>query len=302
MFDVVVYLSSLKDQRPSRKSEVLLAFAEGARRHGANVHVETEYVHRPARLAVILGWPSPEQRGANIQLRQTVVQEQKRLNCYTMAIDAGCFKFHDPDSRYLRYSINGVFYDRSEYANKNSDPNRWQIISKQLNLKIKPWRTTTAANQHFLFLLQRDGGWSMKGMNPIKWTKEKLKILKSLTDAPIVLRPHPGKVSDVSEFADRQVRISDSKSVSLIDDLHNARAAFVFNSSSGVAAILHGIPLFVDDLSSVAWAVANHNIAKFQDPTFPDRTQWIQDLAAAHWSDEESRQGLVYQKFLPFLN
>ena len=301
MYDVVVYLSSLKDQRPSRKSEVLLAFAEGARRHGANVHVETEYIHRPARLAVILGWPSPEQRGANIQLRQTVVQEQKRLNCHTMAIDAGCFKFHDSDSRYLRYSINGVFYDRSEYANKNSGPERWQVISKQLNLKIKPWQETTNSTQHILFLLQRDGGWSMKGMNPVKWTREKLKLLKSLTDLQIVLRPHPGKIADVSEFADRQVRISDSKNISLIDDLHNARLASVFNSSSGVAAILHGVPLFVDDQSSVAWSVSNHNIIDFKHPKFPDRTQWIQDLAAAHWSDEESRQGLVYQKFLPLL-
>jgi hypothetical protein len=32
-----------------------------------------------------------------------------------------------------------------------------------------------------------------------------------------------------------------------------------------------------------------------------DRQQWIQDLAAAHWSDKEARAGKVYQKFLPYI-
>ena len=67
--DVVVYLSSLKDQSPSRKTQCLLAFATGAQAAGARVHIETEYNWQPSRLAVMLGWASPEQRGQNIKFR-----------------------------------------------------------------------------------------------------------------------------------------------------------------------------------------------------------------------------------------
>lgn len=300
MHDVVVYTGSLKDQRPSRKMDVLVAFAEGAHACGAKVYIEKRHVWHPARLAVILGWSSPNQSGANIRFRSTVIANQQHFNKHTLAIDAGCFKFHDPDSKYLRYSINGVFYDRSEYANRLSNNQKWQQISQDLNLEIKPWKENKG--NHILMLLQRDGGWSMKGLKPLDWAVEKINTVKNLTDMPIVLRPHPGKVADYSRLRDRQVTISDSIATTLNEDLRKARAALVFNSSSGVAAILNGVPLFVDDVSSVCWEVANYDLNNLLMPKFPDRTQWINDLAAAHWSDDESRQGLVYKKFLPYIN
>jgi hypothetical protein len=74
-----------------------------------------------------------------------------------------------------------------------------------------------------------------------------------------------------------------------------------FNSSASVAAVCAGIPVFVDDSSCVSWAVANHDISKIESPAEFERQQWINDLATAHWSDEDARQGRIYQKFLPYL-
>ena len=75
----------------------------------------------------------------------------------------------------------------------------------------------------------------------------------------------------------------------------------LFNSSASVAAVCAGIPVFADDSSCVSWAVANKNVSSIESPTTFDRQQWIQDLAAAHWSDADARAGKVYQKFIPFL-
>jgi hypothetical protein len=83
--------------------------------------------------------------------------------------------------------------------------------------------------------------------------------------------------------------------------MHKAHAAVFFNSSSAVAAVCEGIPIFVDDQSCVAWKVANKDLKNIENPEFFERDQWIYDLAAAHWSDEESAQGLIYKKFQPFL-
>ena len=296
--DVVVYFSSLQKQTPSRKIDVLQAFADGASSQGARVVIQRTTDVIPARLAVILGWPSPLQTGANIRLRSAVVKQQKRDNNHVMAIDASTFKFHDREGKYLRYSLNGVFYDVSEYANRGSDFSRWNTISNDLGLEMKPWR---ADGEYILLLMQRDGGWSMKGLDPIQWVRQKHQQLRQVTHLPIVVRPHPGKKIDLVPLRDLDIQISHSNQRTLQQDLSRARAACVFNSSSGVAAILEGVPLMVDDPSAVTHAVSHHGVDVITSPRFLDRQQWIWDLAAAHWSDDESRQGLIWQKFLPYM-
>ena len=298
MFDVVVYLSSLHKQTPGRKVDTLTAFADGAKLQGARVHIETRYTIQSAKLAVILGWPSPIQTTENIKLRAKIVEHQKQQNNHVMAIDANCFKFKDLDSKYLRYSINGVNYDSSEYANKNSDASRWNILSRDIGLDIKDWKRD---GEYILFLIQRDGGWSMKGLSPVEWARQKIEAVRTVSNLPIVLRPHPGKIADLRPLLRPGITISDSIKVPIEHDLRRAKAAFVFNSSSGVASILEGVPLWVDDSSSVCWDVANYNIGDINYPRLIDRSQWINDLAACHWTDEESRQGLIYKKFLPYL-
>jgi len=298
MFDVVVYLSSLHKQTPGRKVDTLTAFADGAKSQGARVHIEKQYIIQPAKLAVILGWPSPIQTTENIKLRAKIVEHQRRQNNHIMAIDANCFKFKDLDSKYLRYSINGVDYDSSEYANKNSDSSRWNILSNDIGLDIKDWKRD---GEYILFLVQRDGGWSMKGQSPVEWTRQKIEAVRKVSNLPIVLRPHPGKIADLRPLLRPGVTISDSTKVPIEHDLRRAKAAFVFNSSSGVASILEGVPLWVDDSGSVCWDVANYNIGDIDYPKLTDRSQWINDLAACHWTDQESRQGLVYKQFLPYL-
>ena len=298
MIDVVVYLSSLHKQNPGRKVDTLTAFAEGARSQGASVHIETQYVIRPAKLAVILGWPSPIQTTENIKLRAKIVEQQRSQNNHIMSIDANCFKFKDIESKYLRYSINGVDYDVSEYANKNSNSSRWDILSNDINLSVQDWKQN---GEYILFLVQRDGGWSMKGLSPVEWTRQKIQAVRKVSNLPIVLRPHPGKIVDLTPLICPGVTISDSIDTTIEQDLKRAKAAFVFNSSSGVASILSGVPLWVDDSSSVCWNVANKTISDVNHPILFDRSHWINDLAACHWTDEESRQGLIYKKFLPYL-
>jgi hypothetical protein len=118
---------------------------------------------------------------------------------------------------------------------------------------------------------------------------------------PIVLRPHPGKMADPTSLIQPGVTVSDPTQRSLLKDLKHAAGAFVFNSSSGVAAILNGVPLWVDDPGSVCWQVANTDAGTIHKPDMPDRTSWLNNLSACHWTDEESRQGLIYKKFLPYL-
>jgi hypothetical protein len=170
VFDVVVYLSSLpKISDRNRKVEVLRAFAAGAQRAGASVFVQTENNIVDCRLAVILGWVGATIRGPHIQLRRSVIDHQLNNGGHVMPIDATCFKFADPNSQFLRYSLDGVFYNTNFYSNKNSGPQKWNQIRQQLNIELKPWRTN---GNHILVCLQRDGGWSMKGTYIDMWADQ----------------------------------------------------------------------------------------------------------------------------------
>jgi hypothetical protein len=302
VYDVVVYLSSvLNINKHPKKLSCLSAFAEGVKAVGHSVHVETQYRYTPSKLAVILGWVTQDKTTPNILLRQQIVDEQSRQGNYTMCIDANCWKYIDTQNRFLRYSIGGPFYDQAEYANHNSSSEKWYKISSTLNLGLKPWRTK---GQHIVVFMQRDGGFSMKNLDPMQWLGNKLIELRQHTTRPIVIRPHPGKPQDFSRFVNPYDNISviDSQQIPLSQSLHKAWAAVFFNSSSAVASVMEGVPIFIDDKSCVAWNVANKDIKNIERPEFFERDQWLWDLSAAHWTDEEGSSGDIYRKFLPYLN
>lgn len=303
---MVVYISSVANAHKfPRKVACLENFAAGAKHMGANVRIEHDYKYTPSQLAVILGWATTNTGGRNIDLRKQVIAEQQQRGFHTMCIDASCFKYLDDAGTYLRYSLNGPFYDRAEYANRNSNSDKWNEIQQQLSINIKP-------NQHrkgyILLGMQRDGGFAMKSLDPMDWAKHKINEIRKYTQTEIVIRPHPGKF-EMKDFAQFQtsyykklnVQVIHPKQSKLLDDLQGSESAVFFNSSASVAAVLEGIPVFVDDHSAVTWEVANHNVSEIKSPKVFDKTQWLYNLAAAHWSDSDAQQGLIYQKFLPYL-
>ena len=296
MHDVVVYASSLpRVADRSRKTEVLEAFVAGAQAQGARVLLQRECQVVPARLAVILGWVGTKIRGAHIQLRRDVIDHQRVSKNLIMPIDGSCFKFVDDHSQFLRYSLDGVFYNRDRYANANSTASKWNQIQQTLGLQLEPWRQQ---GDHVLVCLQRDGGWSMKGTDMTAWTVNTVRRLRELTSRPIVIRAHPKHRIDLSVLSDLTGVRQSLHGTALVQDLKNAWAAVFYNSSASVAAVLAGIPVFATDDDCVAWRMANPDLAQIENPCMPAREQWLYDLSAAHWTDAESRGGTIYRHFL----
>ncbi len=299
MHDVVVYASSLpRVADRSRKTDVLEAFVAGAQAQGARVLLQREPQIVPARLAVILGWVGTKIRGAHIQLRRDVIDHQRVSKNLIMPIDGSCFKFVDDHSQFLRYSLDGVFYNRDRYANANSTVSKWNQIQQALGLQLQPWRQQ---GDHVLVCLQRDGGWSMKGTDMTAWTVNTVRRLRELTSRPIVIRAHPKHRIDLSVLSDLTGVRQSLHGTDLTQDLAGAWAAVFYNSSASVAAVLAGIPVFATDDDCVAWRMANPDLAQIEDPRMPAREQWLYDLSAAHWTDAESRGGTIYRHFLDLI-
>jgi hypothetical protein len=303
MLDCVVYISSVANvKKHSRKSQCLESFATGVTNSGAHVRVERDYVYTPGRLAVMLGWATTNTGGQNITLRKEIIAEQRRRGLQTMCIDASCWKYTDNNSRYLRYSLNGPFYDHAEYANRNSDSTKWNEISQALDIKLQTPQINSQG--HILICMQRDGGFAMKTLKPLEWLSQKIQQIREHSQRPIVVRPHPGdyRPRDFAQYhGQHNLTLIDPSATQLTDNLNGAYASVFFNSSASVAAVCAGIPIFVDDQSCVAWKVANQDIAQIESPATFEREQWLYDLAAAHWSDEDAQAGRIWQKFLPYL-
>ena len=303
MYDVVVYFSSLpRIADHDRKVQIMRAFSEGCKRLGLRVLDQTKLEVVDCKLAVMIGWVGQTFKGPHIHLRNDVINHQRTTGNHVMPIDGSCFKFADPQSMYVRYSLDGVFYNQHEYANKNSPPNKWNQIRHDLRMpQMLPWREQ---GNHILICLQRDGGWNMKGEDLDRWLIMTVKRIRAMSNRPILIRPHPKRpmkesIAKVKGFPE----VYESVKGSTLDaDLEGAWAAVFYNSSSSVAAILKGIPVYVSDDDAVTRQVANTDLSNIDSsPTLPDREQWLWDLAACHWSDEELRQGLVYKHFESYL-
>jgi hypothetical protein len=106
---------------------------------------------------------------------------------------------------------------------------------------------------------------------------------------------------DLSELAADATITFSHKASTLDQDLTNAWASVFFNSSSCVASVLQGVPVFASDDDCVAWSVANHDLSSIERPVMPERNQWLWDLSAAHWTDEQSRRGDIIKKFQPWM-
>ena len=305
-YDVVVYLSSLpKIRNHNLKVQIMRAFADGAKRCGARVlvdeNLQDRQVHR-AKLAVIIGWVGMSYSGPHIYHRERIINHQRAIGGRVMSIDGSCFKFHkEHENMWLRYSLDSVFYNEGEYANSVSNHNHWHMVRNTLNLELKPWRDY---GDHILMCLQRDNGWNAKGFDQIAWIEKTLKLIRSVTDTNIKIRPHPGTVDKpwaalIGKHPN--VEIVDSTQHTLQQDVKGAKAAVFYNSSSSVLSVLEGVPTFVSEESAVTWDVSNQDIRQIQHPVTLDRTQWLHDLCQAHWTIDQSRNGEIYKHFAPYL-
>jgi hypothetical protein len=293
MKKVVAYLSGVPSAHKSpHKIEVLQRFVKGVNSSG-DIGVE----HRennilPADIGVIQGWVHEgSSNSPHLKIRKSVAEN--KFNKHTIIIDSNLFNYKDKDhpTRYLRYSMDGVFPTTGNYFWDNPNPQRWQQISRDLGIYLKDWRTI---GQHILICTQRNGGWSMKGLNVNQWLEKTVDEIKRYSDRPIVVRGHPGDKAAKNYLKTQKGRYAVSVNEHILDDFKNAWAVITYNSTPGVAASIEGIPAFVTDpepQTSQAYLVANYDLSRIENPEFKERQQWIERLSMCHWKFEELNSG-----------
>jgi hypothetical protein len=291
---VISYLKGIpaKNNNPE-KPRVLTNFIKGVNATGDVGIVSDDTVIKKCNVAVLQGFVHEEGKSApHLTFRKNILDYQKISNNRTLIIDSNLFLYRDPtNSRgYLRYSYDGIFPSRGEYCNDHPTPYRWEKIKKEIGFDLKSWRKN---GSHILLCLQRNGGWSMQGKGIVNFFNEAVATIRKHTDRPILVRTHPGDKKSLTYSKDligKNITLSTSQS--LLQDLNNAWATVVYNSSPSVASAIEGIPTFVFDVeNSQSKDVANTDFSKIENPILFERDSWIQKLAQCHWNDNDLLSG-----------
>ena len=301
MLTVASYLKGIppKNRNPE-KPEVLINFIKGVNAVGDIGKVVDEWKVIDSDVAVVQGFVHPGSKNVtHLNLRKNVFDTQQKNNKRSIIIDSNLFLYADPGNtkKYLRYSYDGIFPTTGEYCNSQPTLNRWEQISKDLNLLLKPWSTN---KETILICCQRDGGWSMDGQQLMPWLVKTIMEIKKHSDRKIVVRFHPGDRHSsnhrASLFKYKLQNVFVTTNESILTDFEMAHVVVNYNSSPAVAAAIEGIPVFVlDPERSQAKDIANTDISKIENPILYDRNVWIQKLAQMHWTSNELTDGTAWR-------
>jgi hypothetical protein len=193
--------------------------------------------------------------------------------------------------RTWKIGLNGV--NRCAWFGQGSHSNRAQM----LGISLQPWRQ----GENIVIAVQRSDSEQWSGLpEPNIWVEQTVAKIKSVTNRPIVVRPHPRqRIASISGVTVRQPRplVNTYDDFDLDTDLANAWCVINENSGPGCQSIIAGVPAFVGT-DSLAAPVANLNLLDVEKPWMPDRTAWLEDIAHTEWTTQEIASGLPVQRLL----
>lgn len=307
------------------KQEYLYKFARGVARLGDEVVLAKKSKYVDCDLALIFGFYNKNISGQSTHLyRKKIFEEHTKRGKKCLFIDADLFRFagkivakkaSDP-THHVRIAYGSIYPDEANYFNKNSPPDRWNIIRRRKKIELLNWRSS---GKHILICANSDPdygrGWATKGVGMSKWLRKTVKEIRKISDRPIIVRYHPNGKPHVKKTRDwkalaefENIKFSGGitldnkyskfviKNTSMIDDCKNAHACVVYNSSASVICILNGVPVFTSRKDCPAYPVANKDIRNLENPILYDRSQWLHDLSYSVWTKKEMEQGIPWRR------
>jgi hypothetical protein len=146
-----------------------------------------------------------------------------------------------------------------------------------LEVEVAPWRK---GGDEIIVCPPTD--YFMQAHGCTDWLEVTLATLRALTDRPIIVRqkPNPGE-----------------ESVPLPHALRTAHALITHSSNVAIEAACLGTPVFVAPTSAAA-SIGRTDLNEIENPTYPDRTPWLQHLAYNQFSYDEISDGTAWRLLL----
>tara|TARA_B100001939_G_scaffold148548_1_gene128550 strand:- start:459 stop:1280 length:822 start_codon:yes stop_codon:yes gene_type:complete len=222
---------------------------------------------------VSVNWGIYKMRLPYTETRQVIHDKQQANNKKSIIIESGYLK----RDKYYAVGYNGL-NGRADFKNKNCSSDRWN----KLGIDIKDYRSN---GEHILLCGQVPWDAAVQHIDYNNWCLNIIDEIKSVTDRPIIFRPHP-KVPVGNVFTNVKM----SNNTRLIDDLKNCWAVVALNSNALVESVIEGVPVFACDKGAMSLDVSN-NIIDLESPVLYNREQWAYNIAYSQWTLNEMYEG-----------
>lgn len=228
MIDIVIYCR--QPHTPSRHRRM---FFHGLAAHGIRAEFRMSSMYRPSDLAVF--WAHKN---------TTAIEGQRRIGKDYLVMERGYF-----GDRFAMTSLgyNGL-NGHAEFHNENSPPDRWL----KYGTEVRPWKHD---GEVIVLMGQVPTDASLRNCpNYARWVNTSAETAAALYGTKVYFRPHPHPAAQA--FKPRLPVIGGT----LESALDRASAVIIWNSNSGVDAVLRGVPLIACDKGSMASAMGVNRI------------------------------------------
>lgn len=217
------------------------------------------------------------------------------------------------ENHYFRICLNSVYNSKCCYLDLNIDKNRWNKISNECNIKVKPWRIN---GDHILIIMNSTNLYSMENYDLYEWINSKIEEIRSNgCKRKIIIRPKDIELKDIRKEKNKiifknniiydklgNIDLSNSTKNELEKDLENAWASILFSTTASVISLINGIPVFCGSNNTIGYEICNTNFSNIENPDLFDRTNFLNIFSHQIWSIKEIKEGIVWKKYEEYLS
>jgi hypothetical protein len=180
-----------------------------------------------------------------------------------------------------------------------NEENLDSLRPSKLGIALQPYDQNR--RKEILIATQRQESLQWQDQPPVEdWVNDLVSKIKTVTDRPIAVRPHPRymfKKSVPGVRVERPRHVADTYDE--FDIKYDYHCVINFNSGPAVQAAIKGTPI-ICDVTSLAAPLSN-TFENIENLNLPDREDWFLKLCHTEWTVEEIAQGIPLMRLLPYL-
>jgi hypothetical protein len=274
---VIKTLAYFPSQCAGNSAPVLQAALQALRDRGIQV-VENSYDCDAVIVWSVL-W------AGRMSANQAVWSHYRDLNRPVIVIDIGALYRGET----WKIALNSITADGYYGHTQNLDQDRPRKLGISLAINLNSNPRIVIAAQHARSL-------QVAGLDSVEWwIMNQVKQLQTVTDRPIVIRPHPRSALDLTKLGQLPSGVTIEQPVKITNTYDSYNLAFDchamvnYNSGPGIQAALAGTRPLVD-CSSLAHPVSIQ-LEQIDQPYTTDRDQWLTEICHTEYTIEEIRKG-----------
>lgn len=178
----------------------------------------------------------------------------------------------------------GGYAGNADFCNEGVPSDRWDAMG----VPVQPWQKRNKGPIVVCGQLGRDT--QVQDTDHYKWCRDTVRKLQQMGET-VIFRPHP-REKDPSVY---RIPKSIHHTGKFAEVLKEAKCVVIYNSTSGVDALIAGVPVIASHPSAISYPIAQHELTDVKALKYPDRTQFFAGLGYAQWTPAEMRAGLPWK-------